>query len=378
MGKKSNKTIEGPQSYKNWIAYIKGENLINAFEFPLFSDARITGKNTKNFKPYYFLNPVPQECNPGFIQPAIYLRMENYLKPDSPDMSHTNSEHYHGGSLIDEIAALTSLALGIRIKAGSISRYFDGEPHGHPVEWMSKPKPVVLMDNRKIIIPTLLGKHSLNGLNLLSKFPKFSPQDAIILVRVSRLYQDALWIAESDPSLAWLMIVSAVEGAAYHWKQSEDSPLDRLKISKPDLVKLLDDTGIQDLSTKVANHIADSIGCTKKFIDFIINFLPPPPQNRPEKWGQFTWEEGEMKKAMNLIYGYRSKALHVGIPFPAPMCISPCFKESNKKMYLEKPMGSASSTLGGTWKSKDTPMLLSTFEYIARKSLLKWWDSLGK
>jgi hypothetical protein len=71
------------------------------------------------------------------------------------------------------------------------------------------------------------------------------------------------------------------------------------------------------------------------------------------------------------VYRYRSKALHEGRPFPAPMCMPP---DRVGQVLSEKPHGDVSMA-GGTWKAEDVPILLNTFEYIARNVLLKWWDS---
>jgi len=378
MEKTNNNNIKGPSSYENWKLYLKSVPAREISEYPLFSDANVTGENTEDFKPYYFLNPVPPENEPGLVQPVIFLRVEICLAFEEPDMSKTDSKRYHGGTLIDEIAALSSLALGIRLKAGSMTRYFaiKGDPYGRPVEWVAKPKPFVLIENMGLKLPLVVRKAPLERLGPLSKLPKLSPLDAIALMRVARLYQDALWIAESEPSLAWIMLVSAIETAANHWRESGDTPLDRLRASKSELVKLLDSSCKQGTSNKVAELIVDSIGNTKKFKEFIMEFLPNPPKKRPQEWAQISWEKSKIKKSMGLIYKYRSLALHDGKPFPFPMCMSPQFKDSNGIIYLEKPFGSAFFTLGGTWQEKDTPMLLHTFEYIVRNALLKWWKTL--
>ena len=49
-------------------------------------------------------------------------------------MTKTDTSQYHGGWLVDEIAALLSLCLGIRIKAGGQTRIFEEgkDPKGHP------------------------------------------------------------------------------------------------------------------------------------------------------------------------------------------------------------------------------------------------------
>jgi hypothetical protein len=118
------------------------------------------------------------------------------------------------------------------------------------------------------------------------------------------------------------------------------------------------------------------LGATRKFIDFVKEFLPDPPPVRPAPWGQFSWEPQEMQRIMKLIYGYRSQALHGGKPFPAPMCIPPV-KGRNSPAPSKIPPGTAMSYLGGTWLREDTPICLHTFEYIVRGTLLNWWSSLA-
>jgi hypothetical protein len=43
----------------------------------------------------------------------------------------------------------------------------------------------------------------------------------------------------------------------------------------------------------------------------------------------------------------------------------------------EIPFGLNAGGLGGVWDAAETPMLLSTFEYIAHGALLHWWDELA-
>src|SRR5688572_7910479 len=94
-------------------------------------------------------------------------------------------------------------------------------------------------------------------------------------------YQEALWVAESDPSLAWLLLVSSVEGAANQWKKSRGAPEDRLRAAKPELAQYCDSLGVDGLLSRVASEFADSLGATKKFVDFLIAHLPSPPDRRP-------------------------------------------------------------------------------------------------
>ena len=111
----------------------------------------------------------------------------------------------------------------------------------------------------------------------------------------------------------------------------------------------------------------------RKFVDFLMEFLPTPPQARPADWAQHSWIEEDMRKSLRVIYGHRSRALHDGIPFPAPMCETAMRLDPQWAAPAEKPLGDAVSTAGGVWVRQDIPMLLQTFEHIARGALLEWW-----
>ena len=84
----------------------------------------------------------------------------------------------------------------------------------------------------------------------------------------------------------------------------------------------------------------------------------------------------ELRASMNKIYDYRSRALHGGIPFPAPMC-EPPYSDESWDAPAETPLGLAAHRMGGVWVAKDMPLLLHTFEYMVRRVLLKWWATLA-
>jgi len=351
-------------------------------EYPLYTDSWLTGEAEKGWEPYSIFNMVPlQRLYEGkeYVCASLALRVGIHVDFETPDMSKTEASRYHGGGLVDEIAALASLVCGIRLRPGGQSRYFEsgGDPLGKPVAWNTEGEPVLHVRNQGLVLPNASGQHSLNPLVQLKTFPQLTPQKAIVLIRCARLYQDALWLSESEPHLSWLLLVSAVETAAVYWKTSNDSAIDRLKTSYPQLVEFLEKTGIPNLCSTIADTFSESLGSTKKFIDFLLNYLPLPPEKRPGVWGQVKWENKELKNSFRQIYGYRSKALHNGQPFPAPMCHSPRKLQQDWDAVEERPYFSASSVSGGTWVAKDIPMSLHTFEYIARNALIKWWmDSL--
>lgn len=194
------------------------------------------------------------------------------------------------------------------------------------------------------------------------------------LVRAARMYQDALWMSESQPALAWLLLVCSVETAAEHWRKVKETPVERLLASSVSkAVNILEEAGGMELVKRIAALFAPYIGATKKFVDFTLYYLPKPPDKRPPVFAQFNWDTSNMERALKKIYGYRLKALHSGTPFPIPIC-DPPMKHGSE--FAEIPPGLAASACGGVWVADDIPMLLCTFEYIARNALLNWWRSM--
>ena len=330
----------GPPVYANWVAASRNHPVLETDEFRLLTDAWVSGEEKQG--PYLFLNTVvrPQA---GLVQPAVLLRVDLHLEFPTPDMTRTDAERYHGGTFPEEVAALSSLALGIRLKAGNMTRSFvpGGDPKGTPLEWGTNPVAAALLDNqgRRWVVPgPAEGLHPLDALSILSELPRLSAAGAVALVRAARLYQDALWLVELEPELGWLMLVSAIETASNHWGRAiKESASDRMRDSKPELYKLLEDAQIPELLDKVAEQIADSLGSTRKFIGFVMQFLPPAPEKRPPVGFQFRWDQKEMKKVLGVVYKYRSKALHEGTPFPYPMCSSP-FRDRSWEAPSEVPV----------------------------------------
>ncbi|CAG0961069.1 hypothetical protein METP3_00828 [Methanosarcinales archaeon] len=370
--------ILGHISYENWNAAQTKKDSQGGYEVPLFTDAHVTGEFLKS-GPYQFLNTVAIPGLSGSITPSVILRVENYLEispPSHEEMDHTDDTYYHGGLLHNEIAGLASLIFGVRFKSGGITRIFEinKDSRGKPVHYEIDKNPILLKGKKKLIIPNACRTIRLNDLDqLLRSFPTLTPEDAIILVKASRLYQDALWIAESEPELAWIMFVSAIETAANHWNKSKATPVEKLNTKNPKLVDILNEKGGITLVEEVANFVAPYMGATKKFIDFVLEFLPPEPKNRPAEWARHSWEKNKIKKTLDIIYDYRSKALHEGKPFPAPMCmVAPVFGGN----ISEIPFGyklSLATAKGGKWVPEDIPIILHTFEYIVRGVLLRWW-----
>jgi hypothetical protein len=362
--------MNGPISYVNWLASAS-KDLLVTHEFPLYSDAHITGETEHG--PYKLFNAV-QFPNPGAVRVKIVLRWDWYLQYEWPSFAETNADQYHGGNPSEEIASLASLALGVRFRSGDATReFFPGaDPKGHPISMSLRAVPtLVSTESRGWIVPNATNEpRSLDLLARLETFPSLKPETATALIRAARLYQDALWLTESEPALSWLLLVSALETGAVLWRGEKEPALARFKTSKVELFDYLSQFDEGKAADRVAEEFRDSFGATKKFLDFVMTFRPGPPMPRPG-WASIDWDEGPFKAILKVVYRYRSKALHEGRPFPAPMCMPP---DRVGQVLSEKPHGDVSMA-GGTWKAEDVPILLNTFEYIARNVLLKWWDS---
>ena len=386
-------TSSGPIFYQNWLAHISRQELRLTYEAPLFTDAHVTGtiesESDAPLGPYKLINVVSLDA-PLVARPAIILRADSYLDyAQTSPMRETNDENYHGGGLIDEIAALMSLHCGIRLQGGEVNREFrvGSDSKGVPsylgeIFKRSPQLPGKLPRQTSFVLPSAIGTHALRGdLEKFRRIPLFDPSSAVALVRSARLYQQAVWIAETDPEYGWLLFVSAVEVAANHWRQSNRSNLERLKASKPQLLALLEEKGDEDFTRKIADEVVPYMGATNKFISFLLKFLPDVPPERPSKYFQLNWSKTALRKTLNKVYEYRSRALHGGTPFPAPMCdTARCF--DNSSVVSEIPFGGnieggVVGMKGSSWRNKDVPMLLHTFEYIVRNALNKWWQALG-
>ncbi|MGX9146443.1 hypothetical protein [Mesorhizobium sp. 128a] len=291
-------------------------------------------------------------------------------------MSATVAEHYHGGSLEDEVAALLALILGVRIVAGPIEREFDdhGDPLGRPRTHSAGSLPILPPRLRRPQIPNLLGQRDLREISLLGTLPKIPAAAATALIKSARSYQQALWMADAAPELAWLLFVSAIETSAGFWDAAELKPAERLERSYPRLVRLLRNNSQDGLIDLVAQEMHKVIGATSKFTSFCRRFKPDPPADRP-LIGRFDFDDPSYRDAIAKVYDYRSKALHGGTPFPHPMCQPPRIYGDDQAVE-EKPFGLAASSLGATWLAEDLPMHLHLFAHITRGTLLNWWRTL--
>ena len=102
-------TERGPVAFENWLAANGGAPRTATLEYPLFTDARITGDLSTGLGPYRLLNAVSMH---GVSRPAAVLQIDAHLdaEPSSSALpSKSDTARYHGGTVSDEVAALFSL-----------------------------------------------------------------------------------------------------------------------------------------------------------------------------------------------------------------------------------------------------------------------------
>lgn len=316
---------------------------------------------------------------PGLVLPYIVLRCfyakgdnEEYTKP----IDKTETDLYHGGNAFtDEISALSSLFLGVRIKASSVTRTFDdlnNDSMGRPTYLYYRSEPNLSFDFKGIKIPHVTGQRNLQLLHNLDQILKLNNKEAIAFMRAARLYQESLWIAETDPNSAWLMLVASLEAVAGVWKEKKISNEDILRETNSNLINFLQKNEAETLISGIADILSNLTGSTKKFLNFCLYFLPDAPEKRPLKFQQIEWTEQSWKKILGMIYGYRSKALHEGIPFPLPMSHPP-FKHTKGEAPSEKGTIGLAIRQGNTsWEAQHLPINLNLFAIVTRQILLKW------
>ena len=384
----------GPYSYRNWCEKSEKEEIPRyAAEIQLFSDANFIGSRIEH-GPYTVMNAQPYSLGETeqFMYARLVLRYEQHSDLNQDPTStfrKTDISRYHGGTSSDEIASLYSLCWGVRIKGGGMIREF-GQYNGYGT--YGKPRTPTINET-PIFSPSPDGSHILQwhyGTKNLNEIDEqirsyilLNPNQASALICSTRLYQDAVWLAENNPETSWLLLVSAIEVAANYWYPKEkisDNLVEQLKHFKPELFEELNNLehdGAKSIEI-VSKHLESVLGASKKFRQFLSEFRPKePPSERPISY-QINWSNNSISKILSKIYEYRSLALHDGKPFPKFMCMPPRLDHQNNIPYESPDIGIAASTRGASWEAKDLPMHLHIFEYIVRHSLLKWWDSMVK
>jgi hypothetical protein len=163
----------GSLSYENWKAFLAEEEWKSTLEYPLFTDAHLRPPFQVDHGPYHLINTVsPNDTK--LLLPAILLRLDYHTRYEElGQLEETNVERYHGGLIHDEVSALLSLCLGIRLKAGGKTRYYEpgGDPKGHPYSLDISENPILQKPiTSRLVLPQALAEFSLTDASQFSDF----------------------------------------------------------------------------------------------------------------------------------------------------------------------------------------------------------------
>jgi hypothetical protein len=393
---------KGPLVYETWKALsVRSETASGSYEVRLYTDAPIEEFYQREYGPYLFIHTGHPEVEGPQCVPALVLRMPDisnsiaglsmtsnlvFHEPweketnDRPAVAppdiQSDMNRYHAGVLHDEVAALTSLALGIRLKASGSVRRFDQYTgaKGRPTYQHDLSTPNYARKFSNYVIPDAVTPRDFAP-ELLNVIPTLEPQAAIALIKAARRYQQGLWLSESDPEETWEKFVDAVEAAAEYWNEDVGRSVDWLRGAKDmqEFVKLLEEAGGEALLSQAADLIAPRLRVTARFIGFILHYLPPAPAQRPGREGQVPWSKTKLRDPLSMIYDYRSRSHHGGQAFPLPMCRPP-ERRDGWKAPAEKTLYLSTEHPTAVWRAEATPLSLHMFAYLVRGSLCNWWQ----
>lgn len=309
-------------------------------EWQLYSDARFMGGDVE-IGPYSIFNcSGPQEPVMGslvFRAPIhrSFMQHGNY-KPRDLAKDHRDFLDFRERVVIsfaDEMAALLTVATGMRIVGGGTIRRFGGDFNGALGSPVYPGAPPHIHHSDRSVLPHYSHTDPANldpAGDILLQYLGLGRHDAATFLRSAVLFQKAMLQSDYEPDLAWIWCVSAIEALA-------EVPGSRTLASA-------------------------------KFLKLLADYLPEAPaEAKRPSYRRLDW--AELEPAFEQIYGYRSQFLHAGHPFPAPMTHRPD-NEMGDGRYAEFPHGGMG--IGGVTFPNPSPMHLHVFVYIVRGAMLNW------
>jgi hypothetical protein len=365
----------GPAAWRNWRAAEGGGPWRQRVEHGFYSDSGFVG-DLSDLGPYWIINTVSRAspASPGDVQQSLVLRQDWHL-PNEPLLMRggepkTQIDAYHGGWVDEELAALLSLALGVRCRSGGPIRFWWSaeDDLGKPNTFYHRP-PTISRPRHAIVPHIARDQVRLDDCRtLLEGYPTLGPSQATALVRAARQYQLAVWNVDDDANLAWLQLVGALEAAAT-LQSVQGASLELLDEIWPDLGRLLRQRDL-DGAEDVVDELACLVRATKKVRELVQRYKPAPLHPRPPEHQRVKW--ASLLDRVTRIYQLRSKALHEGIPMPGPLLEPPM---PDGAPLPERP-GATHGIGDAVWVDEDMPMYFHVFAHVVREVLCKWWKDL--
>ena len=371
----------GPAAWRNWRAYDHGFPPNQRTEHGLYSDSDFVGELC-GLGPYDVINTVSRTrpVEAGIAQQILVLRHTWHLPRmafGGKNPPEKETDNYYDGWVGDEIAALLSVALNMRCAdGGPIRDWFqadDLDGLGRPSTFFHRKPPLEIPKYRRPILPRI-ARDSVNLADArpyLESYAAMGTDAALAIVRASRQFQQAVWIADDSPGLAWLLLVGALETAA-SYSVADKAPLDTLRAMKPGWATALEHSTAPGKDA-VIDELGKIVGAGKKVRTLVRAHCPPPPAQRPGPPFAIRWNKKNLVTLVDRIYGLRSDVLHQGLPFPGPMLDPP-------HTQTDPPAERPGATIGqgdSVWTAEDMPMYLHVFANIVGHVLRSWWQTIA-
>lgn len=334
-----------------FIKNIEGLNnepeVFDTHEYEVLTDAFTVGE--LSYGPYDFLLwefGVKQEGE----ERKLCLRIKEKALLYGGVRDAKRNEFYHGGSIADEIVALSSLALHGRYILGPMVRDND------------QPR-IYCRGNDRIAESLIKGKKDLGELSQFFDLVKgLKSEYHLKYILAVRLYHQALLVMDEQPDIAYLNLVSSIEALC------QDYPVEKMTLSKIDkkLSSLVNSIEDIELRREIERRlIKKERMINKRFVVFIKAYTDESFWKRPDRPERGKVSPDQFESILKKIYRQRSKYLHTGEPFQNTIYIPPLQGE-------EIPLGLATMYRGKLWEEKDYIPYPHFFEKLVNHVLINF------
>jgi hypothetical protein len=201
----------GTDAWRNWRAFTDHADELENFDDELHSDVPFVGNGVR-FGPFALMPVIRRSVLAGPVAPSLILHggVHANLIPEiikDGQLASTNSDSYHGGSMSDEIAALISLILGVRLRVAGTRRLSGIHDLDHPSDPINLEVPRLSRPGRPDweLLPGVVKRLGrLDKLGRLETFPVLEESLQTGLIRSARAYSAALWWCNENADYAWL------------------------------------------------------------------------------------------------------------------------------------------------------------------------------
>ena len=384
-------TEPGPYLWRTLRAQASGATATAGKEALLYTDSVLTSAQDRlDIGAATVQVAVGSLTDPTVPAPRVVLRWWEYdesdapLRPDYPTRVVNAQDYWLGMHVDQEVAAVLSLLLGVRMRSGgTIRRYRPDDLAGRTdlVEHVVPTLPPRAWSGRPIVRVPVGGQERVPLDDIVPRVADLrlvSALHAVTMVRAASVFSDALWVCDHDPELAWLHCVTALELAADRYDRDQVNAVElfRKEAGKKNFEKVSAE-GPEALA-RAAEQYRRRTRAEKKLYALLDAFPPAAPAVRPASptWAGLNWDDqADLRRRVETIYAHRSARLHGGVQFPAPLLIPPLVPGAEHAGGVDdvEPVWHGG---GLGWRNADLPLTLDAFVHLTRSCLLAWWESL--